>query len=168
MNPYGLIIPASIALMLIIIAYSKGGIKNVGAGFSESGNLILYVLPNLLIGFTLAGFLTLILPQELVAKWLGADAGFKGIAVGSLAGALTPGGPFTHFPILASLIGKGAAIGPVSAYISAWAMIGIHRIIIWEIPILGWRFVCVRVLSSIIFPLIIGAIAQRLADIFKV
>src|SRR3990167_8011576 len=131
MNPYGLIIPTILGVIFVIVAYFKDGFKGVGNGLGEGGKLFITVLPNLLIGFPLAGFLTLLLTQEIVAKWLGKEAGLKGIGVGWLVGALTPGGPFTHFPILASLIGKGAAIGPVSAYIASWSLIGIHRMLIW-------------------------------------
>jgi uncharacterized membrane protein YraQ (UPF0718 family) len=126
------------------------------------------VAPNLAIGFTLAGFLTLLVPQELIAKWLGEGAGTKGVFVGSLAGMLTPGGPFTHFPILASLMQKGAAIGPICAYIAAWALIGVHRIIIWEAPMLGWRFVAVRVAACVAVPPVVGLLAQIVASAVKI
>lgn len=166
MNLYGLIIPLAIALTLIALTYKEKGTEGIGAGFTESGNLFLTVLPNLIIGFTLAGFIAIILPQDVVARWIGEDSGMKGLLVGTVAGSLTPGGPFTHFPILASLVSQGAAIGPISAYIAAWALLGIHRIIIWEGPILGWRFVMIRTLSCLIFPVIIGAFASFIASIF--
>ena len=114
------------------------------------------------VGFTLAGFLTLLVPQELIARWLGEGSGIRGVLAGTLAGALTPGGPFTHFPILASLMAKGAAVGPVCAYISAWALIGVHRIVIWEAPILGWKFVAVRLAASFLLPPVAGLAAMFL------
>jgi len=167
MNYYGLIIPAALLLTLMIVAYVKRGGAGVGEGFAETGKLLKTVLPNLAIGFTLAGFLTLLLPQELVAKWLGEGSGARGVLVGTVAGALTPGGPFTHFPILAGLMVKGAAIGPVCAYIAAWALIGVHRIMIWEAPILGWRFVAVRVAACAMLPLVAGFGAQFIATLAR-
>jgi uncharacterized membrane protein YraQ (UPF0718 family) len=167
MNPYGLIIPASIGLVLIVMSYSRGGTSEVGKGFKESGLLFLKVLPNLCIGFTVAGFLMILLPEELIARHLGAESGLRGILLGTAVGVLTPGGPFTHFPIIASLMTKGAAIGPMASYISAWALLGIHRIIIWELPILGVNFVMVRIASSLAFPVVIGIIADGLNRILK-
>lgn len=163
MNAYGLLIPAGLLLVLMAITLVREGWGGVGKGFRETGSLFWSVVPNLAIGFTLAGFLTLLLPQDLVARWLGEESGFTGLLVGSAAGMLTPGGPFTHFPILASLMTKGAAIGPVSAYIAAWALIGVHRIVIWEAPMMGWRFVAVRALSCLLLPPVIGLLAQAVA-----
>ncbi|OHB74772.1 MAG: hypothetical protein A2Z34_06410 [Planctomycetes bacterium RBG_16_59_8] len=164
MNPYGLIIPAALVATLIVLAYYQKGGAGVADGFLEGGSLFLKVLPNLAIGFTLAGFVALMLPQDMVAQWIGKDSGLRGLLVGTVAGAFTPGGPFTHFPILASLATKGAAIGPISAYIAAWALIGVHRIIIWEGPVLGWWFVLVRVSASALCPIVIGAIAGFIAS----
>ncbi len=163
MNAWGLLAPGAILLALVLVAAAREGGRGVAGGFGEAGGLFLRVLPNLAIGFTLAGFLTYLLPQALVAGWMGEGSGGRGLLVGSVAGALTPGGPFTHFPILASLIVKGAAIGPVCAYIAAWALLGVHRILIWEAPILGWRFVLVRVAACVVFPPLAGLLAQAIA-----
>ncbi|MBI2933271.1 MAG: permease [Planctomycetes bacterium] len=167
MNYYGLLVPAGILVALIWIAYARRGAAGVGAGFAETGGLLWKVAPNLAIGFTLAGFLTLLLPQDMVARWLGAEAGARGIFVGMAAGALTPGGPFTHFPILASLMVKGATIGPISAYIAAWALLGVHRILIWEGPVMGWKFVAVRAASCVVLPPLAGFAAQWIARVIR-
>jgi uncharacterized membrane protein YraQ (UPF0718 family) len=168
MNYWGLLIPAGLLVTLMIVAFMKRGAAGVGAGFAETGSLLWKVAPNLAIGFTLAGFLTLLVPQDLIARWLGEGAGAKGIFAGTIAGMLTPGGPFTHFPILASLMAKGAAVGPICSYIAAWALIGVHRIIIWEAPMLGWRFVVVRVAACVVFPPLAGFIAQILSAGVKI
>lgn len=167
MNYWGLLVPAALLVTLMIVAFVKRGAGGVGDGFRETGSLLGKVAPNLIIGFTLAGFLTMLLPQDLVVRWMGAGSGWKGLLVGSAAGTLTPGGPFTHFPILASLLTRGAAVGPVCAYIAAWAMLGVHRILVWESPILGWKFVAIRFVSSFFVPPIVGFLAQLLADLWK-
>ena len=167
MNAFGLLLPGAILLALVIVAASRDGTDGLRGGFSQTGGLFLRVLPNLAIGFTLAGFLTYLLPETLVARWLGEGTGVRGLLAGTAAGALTPGGPFTHFPILASLIARGAAVGPVSAYIAAWALFGVHRILIWEAPILGWRFVAVRVAACLLFPPVIGALSTGLATLVR-
>ena len=87
---------------------------------------------------------------------MGDETGVRGLLVGTVAGMLTPGGPFTHFPILASFLSKGAAVGPVCAYIAAWALIGLNRFVVWELPILGPRVAGVRLLSSLAVPPIVG------------
>ena len=43
----------------------------------------------------------------------------------------------THFPVIASLYKVGVGVGPLVAYLSAWSLFGLQRIIMWEIPFLG-------------------------------
>ena len=148
-----------LVLIAGITAWRTGGPARVGESLSNAGALFLAVLPNLILGFTLAGFLHVLLPAELISRWMGEAAGFRGILVGSVCGMLTPGGPFTHFPILASFLAKGAGVGPICAYIAGWALIGVNRIIVWELPILGPRIVVARLLASVAFPPLIGWIA---------
>ena len=153
------IILGVIVIFLTYWSFHKGGTVLVGESFKSGGNLFLKVLPNLILGFAIAGFLQVLLPSELIAKWIGKESGNKGLLIGMVAGALTPGGPFLHFPILASFLAKGAGVGPISAYIAGWSLIGINRFLVWELPIMGSSIALVRFFSSFIFPLIIGWIA---------
>jgi uncharacterized membrane protein YraQ (UPF0718 family) len=145
-----------LACLAAVAAWRTGGAHRVGQGLLSGANLFVSVLPNLILGFTLAGFLYVILPQDLIVRWMGHESGLRGLFIGTAAGMLTPGGPFTHFPILASFLSKGAAVGPVCAYIAAWALIGVNRIIVWELPILGPRITLVRFLASLGVPPLVG------------
>jgi uncharacterized membrane protein YraQ (UPF0718 family) len=153
------IILSAAILVLGVIAYNKGGFEKIAEGLGQGGSLFLYVLPNLLLGFTLAGLLQVLLPSEVIAKYLGQESGWRGLLLGAGAGCITPGGPFTHFPILAAFLAKGAGVGPISAYVAAWALLGLQRFIVWELPILGSHFAMVRFGSSLVFPVIIGWLA---------
>lgn len=155
------ILVAVIAVLGVLLARSRGcaGLKEA----AHSGtSLFVSVLPNLLLGFTIAGLLQVLLPRDVIARWMGADSGWRGLLAGSFAGMLTPGGPFTHFPILASFLKAGAGIGPVSAYIAGWALLGINRIVVWEMPILGWKFVLARAAACIFVPPVCGWLTSLL------
>ena len=39
---------------------------------------------------------------------------------------------------------------------TAWSLFGMQRIIAWEAPLMGWRFVFVRILPSLALPVIAG------------
>jgi hypothetical protein len=163
MNLWGVLVPLVLLTILVGVAYVRKGRTAVGEGCSRSGALFLSVAPQMAIGFLLAGFLALLVPQEAVARALGEKSGARGLLLASVAGILTPGGPFTHFPLLAALRSQGAAIGPLSAYITAWSLLGIHRIVLWEGPLLGWKFVLIRVGASFLCAPFVGLAAQSLA-----
>jgi uncharacterized membrane protein YraQ (UPF0718 family) len=148
--------------VLAAVAWRTGGPQRVGQALASGGTLFIGVLPNLLLGFALAGFLHVLVPSELISRWMGQEAGWPGLFIGTVAGTLTPGGPFTHFPILASFLAKGAGVGPVCAYIAAWGMLGLHRFLIWELPLLGAHLAGARWLASAGFPPLIGALAAWL------
>ncbi len=150
------------ALALIAVAFAlKAGVAR--QGFSESAKLLVQVGPVLLPAFVLAGMMSVLVSTDSVAQWLGRDAGIRGLLVGTAAGALTPGGPFIAFPLLAVLLKGGASVGAVTAYLSAWALLGMHRVVAFEIPILGWRFALVRCVASLVAPVLIGFVAQVLS-----
>jgi len=137
-------------------------------GAVSGARTFLSVLPAMLIGFLLGGMVLVLLPPHLVAAYAGAESGLTGLVIATVGGAFTPGGPFVAFPLVASLWKAGTGIGPLVAYLTAWSLLGFHRILIYEGPILGWRFAAVRLLSVALAPLLAGYLAtwmQRLVGI---
>jgi uncharacterized membrane protein YraQ (UPF0718 family) len=150
-----------IALALTLLAHQRGVARD---GALAGGKLLLQVGPVLLPAFLLAGMASVLVPADTLARWLGTDSGVRGLLIGAGAGALSPGGPFILFPVLAVLLEKGASIGVVTAFVTSWALLGMHRIAAFEAPLLGWRFALVRVAASLVFPVVIGGIAQAIWD----
>ena len=83
-----------------------------GKGLGAAGALILEITPRMLAAFTIAGLIQAVVPQEVIVKWMGQGSGMRGILIGMTLGTVTPGGPMTHFPIVASLFKVGVGIGP--------------------------------------------------------
>lgn len=110
------------------------------------------LLPRIMLGVIGAGYIAAILPQEVVGRWLGADSGFTGLCVATLAGALTPGGPVLGFSIATAALKGGAGTPQVIAYTVAWALFAVQRLFIWEIPVMPPRLVWLRVLGSLPLP----------------
>jgi uncharacterized membrane protein YraQ (UPF0718 family) len=162
MNLWSIGVPLLLLAILVWLAYTMKGGAAVREGFTKSGALFVSVAPSMAIGLLMAGFVALLVPQEAVARSFGENSGPRGLLLASVAGILTPGGPFTHFPLLAAFRSQGAAIGPLSAYITAWSLLGAHRILLWEGPLLGWRFVFVRVGVSFFCAPLVGWMAQAL------
>ena len=67
--------------------------------------------------------------------------------------------PLTSFPVVIAHYAAGANKGALVAYLSSWAIIGMQRIIVWELPLLGPDVTAVRVGACILLPVIAGTIA---------
>jgi uncharacterized membrane protein YraQ (UPF0718 family) len=147
-----------VALGLGAVAYARGGLPLIAQGLGEAASLLGAVLPQLLIGFILAGLITVLVPAGAIAAWVGEGSGMRGLLIATVAGALTPGGPFVQFPLMATLSQAGAAAGPMAAYLTAWSVLGFQRVIVWELPILGGPFSVARWVVSLALPLIVGLV----------
>ena len=153
------VIMMAAALLMLVAVYTKSP-ESAKQGLSATGSLILEITPRMIAAFLLAGLFQAIVPKELIVQWMGHGAGFKGILVGMTLGGVTPGGPMTHFPVIASFYKMGVSIGPLVAYLTAWSLFGMQRIIMWEIPFLGPKIVGIRLAVSFFFPLIAGWLSE--------
>ncbi|MDQ7850730.1 MAG: permease [Armatimonadota bacterium] len=147
-----------LALSLSAFVYLtwRSGLQAGLDGSREGLKLFMTTAPRLFFAFAFAGMLQVLLPREIIARWLSDAAGFRGIMVASVAGAITPGGPFLQFPVVAGIYSMGAGVAPIVAYLTAWSLMGVHRIVLWELPFLGARLTFTRVLFSLPLPLVIG------------
>ncbi|MHB8770214.1 MAG: permease [Syntrophales bacterium] len=162
-----------ISIGLWLMALIIGGIafvrpeKRHREGLKLAWENIALMGPRITMAIVVAGFFAVILPTELVAKWLGSDSGMTGILVGSVTGGFTPGGPMLAFPIVVILSNAGAGTGPLIAYVTAWSVFAIHRLFAFELPLMGGRFAMLRLVSSLILPFLAGILAMLLDGAFK-
>jgi uncharacterized membrane protein YraQ (UPF0718 family) len=155
-----MMVAAGVALAVV---YFKSP-EAANRGLSATGSLMLEITPRMIAAFTLAGLFQALVPQEVIVGWMGHGSGFKGILIGMSLGGITPGGPMTHFPVIASLFKMGVGIGPLVAYLSAWSLFGLQRVIMWEIPFLGPKVVAIRIAVSFLFPLVAGWLCELVWD----
>ena len=160
------IITAVIALVLLYISYQRGGGQYI-QGLKIAGDLLIQVLPLLIFAFLIAGLAQVLLPQELISKWIGTESGLRGILVGTLMGSFTPAGPFVSMPIAAGLLRTGASIGTMVAFITAWSLLALARLPM-ELGMLGWKFMLIRLACVIFFPPLAGLIANTFFSHVKV
>jgi uncharacterized membrane protein YraQ (UPF0718 family) len=144
------------------LAWWRGGSELAVGGLREGGGLIVRYGPVIVISLLAAGFADQLLPRESVRDWLGPDAGLGGIVFGAAAGIITPSGPFVSMPLAAVMLRSGAGAGAVVAFLSAWSLLAIHRLVAWEVPILGWRFALVRYGTCLVLPILAGLAARAL------
>jgi uncharacterized membrane protein YraQ (UPF0718 family) len=146
---------AGLAVVFAIIAYVKDpGLPLIGARNGLA--MLAFILPRLIPALLLAGLFQVVIPQEAVSRHFGRQAGMKAIVMASAAGVLTPGGPMVSVPFMVAAANSGAALPALVAYMTSWSLFGLQRIIAWEAPLMGWKFVWLRVLPSLAFPVVAG------------
>ncbi len=146
-----------LTIIFFIIGYYKG--VHI-AGLKIALNMAKEVMPLLIFAFIMSGMIQVILPKELIMKWIGKEAGIKGILIGTIAGSLAPGGPYVNLPLVAVLLKLGASTGTMVSFLTGWLLLSISRLPM-EVGILGWKFTIIRLLSTFFFPPIAGLIAER-------
>lgn len=109
-----------------------------------------------------ASFLATALPVEKLGAIVGPDSGLTGIAISSGVGGLMPGGPMTSFPIAMIIFEAGAGAPQIVAFLAGWSVFAMHRVIAYEAPLMGWRFVALRMLSCALLPILAGLLAAAL------
>jgi len=159
------IVMALFAIILLFIGYSKGQGQHI-VGLKSALKMTTQILPLLIFAFIMAGMIQVLLPRELLSKWIGERAGMRGIFIGTIAGSITPGGPYVSLPLAAGFLRAGAGVGTMVAFITAWSLWAISRLPM-EIGILGWKFTVVRLACTFFFPPIAGFLAQAFFSGFK-
>lgn len=152
--------------VLTVLAWRKGEGK-LKLALRRGMDMFLINGPRVLVALLAAGFLSHLLPKELIAQWLGEEAGWRGIAIGCLVGPFFPGGPLVIFPVLVALLKAGAGLPAVYAFLTSASVWGVHRILMFEIPMMGSRFAANRLLSSIVLPPLAGLMTVLLLQFVK-
>lgn len=130
-------------------AFVLHGVDGLRQGGEGSIDLFVRAAPALLLGFVLAGLLTVLFPPSTVGRWMGDEAGVKGILIGAAAGALSPGGPYVMYPIAAALMHGGAGIGSIAAFSAARNMFTANRFLVYDLPFLGVPLAVSRTLATV-------------------
>lgn len=149
-----------LAVTLVLIGYFRGQSQHL-IGMKSAVNLTVDILPLLFFVFIVAGMVQVLLPREVVSKWVGLESGMRGIIIGTVAGGITPGGPYVSLPVVAGLLHSGASVGTMVAFVTGWSLWALSRLPM-EVGVLGWKFTAVRLLCTFFFPPIAGFIAQTL------
>jgi len=149
------LILAAVAVVLAILAYLKDpGLPMLGV--KNGVSMLAFVIPRMVVAIILAGLMQVLVPQDFVSRHFGQGGGVRALVLATLAGVVTPGGPMVTVPFMVVLANSGAALSSLVAYMTAWSLFGLQRIIAWEAPLMGWRFVVARVVPSLAFPVLAG------------
>jgi uncharacterized membrane protein YraQ (UPF0718 family) len=148
------------AVTAAITVYVRDGQEHFFAILLGDVTLFGAMLPKVLAGCLIGAFVTLLLPREMVARWVGHESGFAGLLIAAFFGFLLPGGPITIYPVAGAFLVMGADAGAVVAFIVSWTLIGYTRALVWELPFFGSDFVLWRIIEALPLPIIAGLLAR--------
>jgi uncharacterized membrane protein YraQ (UPF0718 family) len=151
---------AAVSLGAAIAVYWRDGPEHFLAILGSDLSLFGEMLPKVLAGCLIGAFITLLLPRELVARWVGHESGFTGLLIAAAFGFILPGGPITIYPVAGAFLVMGADAGAVVAFIVSWTLIGYTRALVWELPFFGSEFVIWRIVEALPLPILAGLLAR--------
>lgn len=151
---------AALAGAAALTVYWRDGSAEFFAILDSDIALFADMLPKVLAGCLIGAFITLLLPREMVARWVGQESGFTGLLIAIAFGFILPGGPFTIYPVAGAFLVMGADAGAVVAFIASWTLIGYTRALVWELPFFGSEFVIWRIVEALPLPIIAGVLAR--------
>lgn len=153
-------IAAVVAVVLVLVLRGR---EALGEALWEAIKIAAFVAPMVVAGLFLGGLARSMIDPAKITPILGKESGWRGLWLATLLGIITPGGPYTAFPIVYALYISGADIGATIAYVTAWCMMGVQRLVNWEIPFLGADFVIVRMIATTPFVILAAALARYLS-----
>jgi uncharacterized membrane protein YraQ (UPF0718 family) len=151
---------AAVAVGAAAMVYWRDGPERFLVIFGSDLTLFGDMLPKVLAGCLIGAFITLLLPRELVARWVGHESGFTGLLIAAAFGFILPGGPITIYPVAGAFLVMGADAGAVVSFIVSWTLIGYTRALVWELPFFGPDFVIWRIVEALPLPILAGILAR--------
>jgi uncharacterized protein len=163
----GALVLWGLAIVLALWALRRSTAK-ARVAIMTAGERFLEITPRIALALLAAGFIGVLVPSEPVARYIGPDSGFVGILIASVVGGFVPGGPILSFPLVVVLYKAGAGIPQLIAFLTAWSVFAFHRVAIYELTLMGWRFSAVRLISSLVLPPLAGLLSIALSTVLEV
>jgi uncharacterized membrane protein YraQ (UPF0718 family) len=155
------VVLAAIAVALLLVAWSRGRDVPV-AGLAAAWRSLWRNLGMIVLSFVIAGLAQVLLPKELIPRWLGSGAGLRGVLLGCVVGGLVPGSPYAVFPVVAGLYKAGAGIGAAVGFVSAWSLWSVSRLPV-EMALIEPKVALVRYAITFAVPPLAGWMALAAA-----
>ena len=124
-------------------------------------NILLEMSPYLLLGFFLAGILSVLIRQRLIEQWLGRQS-LGSVVKASILGVPLPLCSCGVIPITSSLYHRGAGKGATTSFLTSTPQTGVDSILATA-GLMGPVFAIFRVLVA----LLSGVLAGLLVDLFE-
>jgi uncharacterized protein len=128
--------------------------------WTETWNILLEMSPYLLVGFLLAGMLSVFIKQEVIERWLGKRS-LGSVIKASLLGVPLPLCSCGVIPVTSSLYKRGASKGATISFLTSTPQTGIDSILATT-GLMGPVFSIVRIVVALLSGIITGGLVDLL------
>lgn len=149
-----------ITLILVISSFfadrqkTKLGIKN-------GVQMFINILPSILVTVILISVILFLLPNEIILRYLGKDAGFSSYLIAATIGAIAIVPSFIAYPLAGILLKSGVPYAIVAVFVNTIMMVGVLTLPL-EAKYFGFKIAVIRnalfLVAAIIIGLIVGLI----------
>ncbi|MDZ7672463.1 MAG: hypothetical protein U5K53_06485 [Halanaerobiales bacterium] len=108
--------------------------------------------------FLIIGLIKVWVSPKMLSKFMGEEAGWKGLLLVATIPIFLGGSLFTMFPLMKTLREKGASIAAILAFLTAWG--GKAPLLPMEIEFLGINFAIMRIVLIIPLALTVGILGE--------
>lgn len=150
----------ALLVLLILHFFNPSLARDTAFTALDSFKEMLSLLPPI---FVLLGLIDVWAPKEVMMRYLGEHAGFKGVVISYLFGAVAAGPLYAAFPVAMMLVRKGCSYRNLMIFMGSWSTIKI-TMLLYEVSSLGVRFMLVRMVLNIIGIFIIAQIMNAIVD----
>ncbi|MBS3817344.1 MAG: permease [Candidatus Thermoplasmatota archaeon] len=137
----GIILGTAVLYLYMLIFRPKDAWRSLSNGVMMFFGLLTLVFAAIL----LASAIQVLIPKDLIQKYLGPSAGLRGVLTGGLLAGLLQGGPYAVYPIIKGLQEEGVGLSVVISMLVGYSIIGSGRIVfglaIFEAEIIAIRVV---------------------------
>ena len=133
------LVAVALAYIIMLIINPTMGLESV----KNSGYYIKEMLMIMPVIFILTALLDLWIPKVKIMRYLGKDAGVKGVFLSFVVGSISAGPIYAAFPMCVMLHKKGASIRNIVIILSSWAVIKVPMLLN-EAKFLGLKFMAIR------------------------
>ncbi|MFX1297333.1 MAG: permease [Promethearchaeota archaeon] len=159
----GLVFIVVAVVLIIIFVFPEDYSEILAESWRLTLNELITIIPIFLVATFLAGLVDIWVDKDIVVRLFKKTGLFGGLVFITVLGVITPGPIFAMFPVVLVLARKGVKPHFLIAFIAGQTMMGPMRIPL-ELYYLGFNFLIVRVILSIIMGLVSGLLTLPVSN----
>ncbi|MDY0169007.1 MAG: permease [Thermoguttaceae bacterium] len=130
--------------------------EELGEWMGQTWSFSKSIIPLLFGGVLVTGFVGALIPEEIVAGWVGGDS-FRANLIASMIGGMWYFATLTEIPILEALIGLGMGRGPALALLLAGPALSLPSIAVIY-AVMGFKKTAVFIVLTVLMSTIVGMV----------